>query len=81
MILSQNKPIDTGLLKDDLLGAINGFKEDPIFRLATPDAQKIAANLGEIAYELVEKYGTDLNGVLRARRELDTALRLSLIHI
>ena len=75
MILSQNKPIDTGLLKDDLLGAINGFKEDPIFRLATPDAQKIAANLGEIAYELVEKHGTDLNGVLRARREFDLALR------
>ena len=75
MILSQNKPIDTSLLKEDLLGAINGFKEDPIFRLATPDAQKIAANLGEIAYELVEKHGTDLNGVLRARREFDLALR------
>ena len=57
------------------MGAINGFKEDPIFRLATPDAQKIAANLGEIAYELVEKHGTDLNGVLRARREFDLALR------
>ena len=34
---------------------------------------KIAANLGEIA-ELVEAC-TDLNGVLRARREFDLALQ------
>ena len=36
MILSQNKPIDTSLLKEDLLGAINGFKED-LYSAYAPD--------------------------------------------
>lgn len=75
MVVAQNKAINTDVLTEDLLGAINEFKQDPVFRLATGDAQKIAAELGEIALELVEKHGTDLNGVLKARREFDSALR------
>jgi len=75
MVVAQNKAIDTDVLTEDLLGAINEFKQDPVFRLATGDAQKIAAELGEIALKLVQKHGTDLNGVLKARREFDAALR------
>ena len=75
MIVAQNKAVNTDVLTEDLLGAINEFKQDPVFRLATGDAQKIAGELGEIALELVEKHGTDLNGVLKARREFDSALR------
>jgi len=75
MIVAQNKAIDTDVLTEDLLGAIVEFKQDPVFRLATGDAQKIAAELGQIALEMVQKHGTDLNGVLKARREFDSALR------
>jgi len=75
MIVAQNKAIDTDVLTEDLLGAIVEFKQDPVFRIATGDAQKIAAELGEIALEMVQKHGTDLNGVLKARREFDLALR------
>ena len=57
-----------------MLEAINEFKTDPVFSLATGDAQKIASNLGETALALVEKHGSDLKGILAARREFDKTL-------
>ena len=74
MIASQNKPIEKSQLQSKMLDAIINFKEDPVFSLATGDAQKIASNLGETALKLVEKHGSDLKGILAARREFDTTL-------
>lgn len=74
MIASQNKPIEKSELQSKMLEAINEFKTDPVFSLATGDAQKIASNLGETALRLVEKHGSDLKGILAARREFDKTL-------
>jgi hypothetical protein len=74
MIASQNVEIDQGLLFQQMQESMADLKSDPKYRLSTGDEQKIADEVAEIALELVQKHGTDLNGVIKARRELDDAL-------
>ena len=74
MIASQNVEIDQGLLSQQMRESMADLKSDAKYRLSTGDEQKIADEIAEIALELVEQYGTDLNGVIKARRELDDAL-------
>ena len=74
MIASQNVEIDQDLLVQQMQESMADLKSDPKFRLSTGDEQKIADEVAAIALELVKKHGTDLNGVIKARRELDDAL-------
>ena len=74
MIASQNVEIDQDLLFQQMQESMADLKSDPKYRLSTGDEQGIADELAEIALELVKKHGTDLNGVIKARRELDDAL-------
>ena len=74
MIASQNVEIDQDLLFQRMSESMADLKSDPKYRLSTGDEQKIADEVRDIAFELVQKHGTDLNGVITARRELDDAL-------
>lgn len=74
MIASQNVEIDQNLLFQQMQESMADLKSDPKYRLSTGDEQKIADEVAGIALELVQKHGTDLNGVIKARRELDDAL-------
>lgn len=74
MIASQNVEIDQDLLFQRMSESMADLKSDPKYRLSTGDEQKIADEVRDIAFELVQKHGTDLNGVLTARRELDDVL-------
>jgi len=74
MIASQNVEIDQDLLFQQMQESMADLKSDPKYRLSTGDEQKIADEVAGIALELVQKHGTDLNGVIKARRELDDAL-------
>lgn len=74
MIASQNVEIDQDLLFQQMQESMADLKSDPKYRLSTGDEQKIADEVRDIAFELVQKHGTDLNGVITARRELDDAL-------
>ncbi len=74
MIASQNVEIDQDLLFQQMQESMADLKSDPKYRLSTGDEQKIADEVRDISFELVQKHGTDLNGVITARRELDDAL-------
>lgn len=74
MIASQNVEVDQDLLFQQMSESMAELKSDAKYRLSTGDEQKIADEVRDIALELVQKHGTDLNGVLTARRELDSFL-------
>lgn len=74
MIASQNVQIDQDMLSNQMRQNMDELTSDPAFRFSIPDEQKVAREVMEFALELVEKNGTDLNGVLKARREFDKAL-------
>ena len=71
IIIAQNKPINT----DDLLGSmretVDEVLKDPITQAASGDIQQQLEVMSRIALESVEAYGTDLAGVLKARRRFD----------
>ena len=74
MIASQNVQIDQDMLSSQMRQNMDELISDPAFRFSIPDEQKVAREVMEFALELVQKHGTDLNGVLKARREFDKAL-------
>jgi len=74
MIASQNVEIDNNLLFQQMQESMAKLKSDAKYRLSNGDEQKIANEVAEIALELVGQHGTDLKGVITARRELDRFL-------
>lgn len=74
MIASQNVQIDQDMLSNQMRENMAELVSDPEFRFSVPDEQKIAREVMDFALELVQKHGTDLNGVLKARRKFDKAL-------
>lgn len=74
IISGQNKKIDQDMLFYQMSEQIAKLKSDPAFRFADNDQKSIANEVAAFALELVQEHGTDLNGVLTARRKFDKAL-------
>lgn len=75
LIAAQNKAMPKGEVDDRILRVVVDIEKDPAF-LAAPDAAKRAANqYGFLAMELIEKYGSDLNGIHKARQEFDKQVK------
>jgi len=71
MITAQNKPIDSNILLENMQETIDEVLKDPITQAASGDIQQQLEVMSRIALESVEAYGTDLVGVLEARRRFD----------
>lgn len=71
MITAQNKPIDSDVLLESMQETIDEVLKDPITQAASGDIQQQLEVMSRIALESVEAYGTDLVGVLEARRRFD----------
>jgi hypothetical protein len=69
-----NPKIDANDLVAEMSEALDVFKESAGFRGITPDSQKIVLELANDALGLVQKYGTDAMGLLKARKEFDRLL-------
>ena len=72
-IKSQNKKI----VPEDLLGefssSLDTFMDSDVYQLASKQAQKQFINFTDLALKIIREEGTDLNGLLRARRRFDKA--------
>lgn len=71
IIIAQNKPINTDDLLKSMQETIDEVLKDPITQAASGDIQQQLEVMSRIALESVEAYGTDLSGVLQARRRFD----------
>lgn len=72
-IKGQNKNI----VPEDLLGefssALDTFMNSDVYQLASKQAQKQFIAFTDLALKVIKEEGTDLNGLLRARRRFDKA--------
>lgn len=72
-IKSQNKKI----VPEDLLGefssSLDTFMNSDVYQLASKQAQKQFIAFTDLALKIIKEEGTDLNGLLRARRRFDRA--------
>ena len=73
-IKSQNKKIDTKELSDEFDFALDDFQGSDVYKLASDAAQKQFDKFSNLARDLIIEEGTDLQGVLRARRRFDKAM-------
>ena len=73
-IKSQNKKIDTKELSDEFDFALDDFQGSDVYKLASEAAQKQFDKFSNLARDLIIEEGTDLQGVLRARRRFDKAM-------
>ena len=73
-IKSQNKKIDTKELSDEFDFALDDFQGSDVYKLASDAAQKQFEKFANLARDLIIEEGTDLQGVLAARRRFDKAM-------
>ena len=73
-IKSQNKKIDTKELSDEFDFALDDFQGSDVYKLASDAAQKQFEKFANLARDLIIEEGTDLQGVLMARRRFDKAM-------
>lgn len=69
-----NPKVDANDLVAEMSESLAAFKESAGFRGITPDSQKIVLELANDALSLVQRYGTDAMGLLKARKEFDRLL-------
>lgn len=74
-VKNQNTNIDIEDLRDELRLSFDDFVNTDEFKLSSDDAQKMFEKLARVAADIVEEEGTDLVGVLNARRRFDKAIR------
>lgn len=72
MVNAQNKPMQAVEVKERIGSTISGLQKDPAFLAAPAEAKKAAEQYSALAMGLIQEYGSDLNGVLKARRQFDS---------
>ena len=73
-IKSQNKKIDPKELSDEFDLALDDFQGSDVYKLASEAAQKQFEKFSGLARQLILEEGTDLQGILRARKRFDEAM-------
>jgi hypothetical protein len=76
-IKAQNKPVDMEVLNLEFSETMGDFMNSDVFQLATDQAQKQFIKYMDLAQKIIAEEGTDLKGLLRARRRFDTAVQAS----
>lgn len=76
-IKSQNKKIDVDDLVSEYNSALASFTGSDVYKLASKQAQEQFVQLTDLALRIIKEEGTDLSGVLRARKRLDAAIHKS----
>tara|TARA_S200002703_G_scaffold133277_1_gene121366 strand:+ start:2550 stop:4142 length:1593 start_codon:yes stop_codon:yes gene_type:complete len=66
-----NPKVDANDLVAEMSEALEEFKASAGFRGITPESQKIVLELANDALGLVQRYGNDAMGILKARKEFD----------
>lgn len=73
-IKSQNRKIDIEDLNIEFNDALKVFTESDVYKLASKPARKQFDTYVELAKEIINSEGTDLEAILRARRRFDDAV-------
>jgi len=76
-IKSQNKAVDMDDLVDEYNSALASFTGSDVYKLATEQAQTEFIKLTDLALQIIKEEGSDLAGLLRARKRLDKAVHKS----
>jgi hypothetical protein len=66
-----NPKVDANDLVAEMSQALEQFKQSAGFRAITPESQTIVLELANDALGLVQRYGNDAMGILKARQEFD----------
>ena len=72
-IKGQNKSIVPKDLLGEFSSALDTFMNSDVYQLASKQAQKQFIAFTDLALKVIKEEGTDLNGLLRARRRFDKA--------
>lgn len=73
-VKSQNKKIDFDDINEEFYATAKDFMDSDVFALASKSAQKAFNNYVTLAQKIIKEEGTDLNGILKARRRFDDAV-------
>lgn len=73
-IKSQNKKINMDDLENEFLKVANDFAASDAYQLASKSAKTAIDNYMELARKIIKEEGTDLKGLLKARRRFDKAV-------
>jgi len=76
-IKSQNRAIDVDELVSEYNSSLASFTGSDVYKLASKQAQDQFVQLTDLALQIIKEEGTDLSGVLRARKRLDAAIHKS----